>query len=72
MCLSRRAAAYAATLFGLPFLNAMSPLKFSSKNFLAVSNSSPIIPMRRSQVLKVYFSFVVSVFFTFAVRCVIA
>ena len=55
------AAAYAATVIGLPFLYPVSPSKFLSRNILAVSNSSPIIPSRSSHVRKVYFSFVLAV-----------
>ena len=65
-------AAYAATAIGLPLRKAVSPSKFLSSHILAVSNSSPIIPRRRSHVRKVYFSFVLAVRLALAPLCVSA
>lgn len=41
----------------LPFLKAVSPASFLVKISLAVANSSPINPRRRSHVLIAYFGF---------------
>lgn len=57
---------------GRPFKNAMSPERFERRWSLAVSNSSPIRPRRRSQVRKVYLSLEVTVTFGLADRWVIA